>query len=171
MKIILLPLQGVKVGNQFIEFGTPKKELINMLGRPSSDSENQLFYDDLEIRIDLDDSEKIEFIEFLNGPFPEKTEVEIYGVNPFQVTSHSFIQLLSEKNNGQVDDTEEPYCYSFLESSVGIFRDSCEVDVEEMISEMKEEGTYSEHEDWILEDKEKAKYFWTIGIGSKNYYK
>jgi len=40
-----------------------------------------------------------------------------------------------------------------------------------MISEMKENGEYSENEKWILEDKAKAKYFWTVGLGKKDYYK
>ena len=133
--------------------------------------ESQLFYDHLELRIDLDNSEEIEFIEFIYGPYPENTELEIYGINPFKTGSQNLIEILTQNNNGEIDKTEEPYCYSFLESSIGIFRDSCEDDIEKMISEMKENGDYSENQEWVFEDKEKAKYFWTIGLGKKDYYK
>ena len=40
-----------------------------------------------------------------------------------------------------------------------------------MIIEMKENDEYEENKNWILEDLEKSKNFWTIGIGIKNYYK
>ena len=130
-----------------------------------------MFYDDLELRIDLDNSDKIEFIEFIYGPFPKKIEIEIYGINPFKTKSTDLIEILTEKNNGEIDLSEEPYCFAFLESSIGIFRDSCESDIDEMITELKENREYFENEKWVLEDKEKAKYFWTVGLGKKDYYK
>ena len=171
-KIILHPLKGIEFENkEILELGTSKNELIQRLGKASSGTDKQLFYDDLELRIDLDNSEEIEFIEFIYGPFPEKTEIELYGINPFKTDSHNLIEILTKNNTGEIDTTEEPYCYAFLESSIGVFRDSCEVDIEEMIAEMKENGDYSENEEWVLEDKEKAKYFWTIGLGKKDYYK
>lgn len=171
-KIILHPLKGIEFeSNKFLEFGTSKNELIKKLGKPSSGTDKQLFYDDLELRIDLDDSEKIEFIEFLYGPFPEKTEIELYGINPFNTDSHNLIKILTENNKGEIDTDEEPYCYDFLESSIGIFRDSCEVDINVIIAELKESGEYSENEEWVMEDREKSRYFWTLGLGKRDYYK
>ena len=166
------PLKGIRLeNNEIIEFGTSKFDLLKKLGMPSSEFENQFFYDDLELRIDLDNQGQIEFIEFIYGPFPEKTEIEVYEINPFKTQSFELLEVLTEKNNGHVDKSEEPYCYAFLESSIGVFRDSCESDVNEMIAEMKANGENPEQEDWVLEDKQKAKYFWTIGIGKKGYYK
>lgn len=171
-KIILHPLKGIEFeNNEILEFGTSKTALIQRFGKASRGTDKQLFYDDLELRIDIDNSEKIEFIEFIYGSFPEKTEIELYGINPFKTDCHNLIEILTKNNKGEIDTTEEPYCYAFLESSIGVFRDSCEADIEEMISEMKENGNYSENKEWVLEDKEKAKYFWTIGIGKKDYYK
>jgi len=171
-KIILHPLKGIEFKNKdIIEFGTLKTELFKKLGQPTSEFEKQLFYDNLELRIDIDDSEKIEFIEFIYGPFPEKTEIELYGVNPFDTVSDRLIEILTEHNNGQLDDSEAPYSYAFHESSIGIFRDSCESDVKEMIKEMTANGENPENEDWVAEDKQKAKYFWTVGIGRLDYYK
>lgn len=171
-KIILHPLNGIEFENkEILELGTSKTELIHRLGKASNEIDKQLFYDDLELRIDLDEYGKIEFIEFIYGPFPEKTEIELYGINPFKTDSYNLIEILTENNNGEIDNTEEPYCFSFFESSIGIFRDSCEVDINEMITEMKENGEYSENEKWVLDDKEKARYFWTVGLGKKDYYR
>lgn len=171
-KIVLHPLKGIEFeNNEVLEFGTSKLELIKRFGNATSEYDQQLFYDDLELRIDLDNEDKIEFIEFIYGPYPEKVEIEIYGINPFKTDSAALIELLSSHNKGEVDENEEPYCYAFLESSIGIFRDSCEVDMDEMLKEMKEIGAFAENEKWVLEDLEKAKYFWTVGLGKKEYYK
>ena len=40
----------------------------------------------------------------------------------------------------------------------------------ENITEMKKNNEYLENQDWLLADLDKAKYFWTIGLGEKNYY-
>ena len=171
-KIILYPLKGIEFeSKKMLELGTSKVEIIKSLGKPSSGTDKQMFYDNLELRIDIDNSKNIEFIEFIYGPFPEKTEIELYGINPFKTNSTDLIEILIENNNGEIDSSEEPYCFAFLESSIGIFRDSCESDIDEMISELKENGEYSENEEWVLDDKEKAKYFWTVGLGIKDYYK
>lgn len=171
-KIILHPLKGIEFENkEVLELGTSKTELIQRLGKASREIDKQLYYDDLELRIDLDKTDKIEFIEFIYGPFPVKTEIELYGINPFKTDSHNLVEILTEHNNGEVDFEEEPYCFAFLESSIGIFRDSCEVDIDEMITEMKEVGEYYENQKWVLDDKEKARYFCTIGLGKKGYYR
>jgi len=171
-KITLIPLKGLAFeNNETIGFGTSKARLFTLLGKPSVEFEKQLFYDDLELRIDLDRSGRIEFIEFIYGPFPEKTEIEIYGINPFKTESSELIKVLTKQNNGAVNEAEAPYCHAFLESSIGVFRDSCEADVKEVIDKMKANGEYATNEVWLNEDREKAKYFWTVGIGKKDYYK
>lgn len=70
-----------------------------------------------------------------------------------------------------IGDSEAAYCYAFHESAVGIFRDSCESDVNEMIEEMTANGENPENENWVVDGKQKAKYFWTVGIDRLDYYK
>ena len=160
----------VKKSKNHLIFKMVKTELLKKIGRPSSENGNQLFYDDYELRIDIDQYDHVEFIECIYGPFLEKTEIEINNINPFKTKSSDLIQILSEKNNGKIDQSEEPYCYAFLNSSVGIYRDSCEVDIDEMITEMKNTGEYESNKDWVLNDKEKAQFFWTVGIGKAKYF-
>ena len=171
-KIEILPLDGIVIENiGKLSLGQSKSEIEKLLGKPSDSSNlKQLFFDEYEVRIDLDKKGNAEFIEFIYGPFPEKTELSIYGVNPFQIGATKLVEILAEKNNGKIDDSEAEYCYTFQNISVGVWRQLTEQNVEESIAEMKADNEYEENKDWLNEDLNKAKNFWTIGIGVKNYY-
>jgi hypothetical protein len=171
-KIEILPLDGIEIENiGKLSLGQSKSDIENLLGKPSDSSNlKQLFFDEYEVRIDLDKKGNAEFIEFIYGPFPEKTELSIYGIDPFQIGANKLIEILTEKNNGKIDDSEAEYCYTFQNISVGVWRQLTEKTVEENIAEMKADNEYEENKDWLNEDLNKAKNFWTIGIGIKNYY-
>ena len=171
-KIEILPLDGIEIENiGRLSLGQSKSDIEKLLGKPSDSSNlKQLFYDQHEVRIDLDKKGNAEFIEFIYGPFPEKTELSIYGVNPFQIGATKLVEILTEKNNGKIDDSEAEYCYTFQNISVGVWRQLTEQNVEESIAEMKADNEYEENKDWLNDDLEKAKNFWTIGIGLENYY-
>ncbi len=171
-KIEILPLDGIVIENiGKLSLGQSKSDIEKLFGKPSESSNlKQLFFDEYEVRIDLDKKGNAEFIEFIYGPFPEKTELSIYGVNPFQIGATKLVEILAEKNNGKIDDSEAEYCYTFQNISVGVWRQLTEQNVEESIAEMKADNEYEENKDWLNEDLNKAKNFWTIGIGVKNYY-
>lgn len=173
IKIELIPLEGIHIENiGKLSLGESKTNIEKLLGEPSDNPDNiQLFYDDYELRIDLDENENVEFIEFIYGPFPESTELSIYGINPFQIGANQLIEILTEKNNGEVDNSEAGYCYIFLNNSVGVWRQITEQDVEQDIAGMKTNNEYEENKNWLEEELVKAKNFWTIGIGGKDYYK
>jgi hypothetical protein len=172
IKIEIFPLQGIEIENiGEISLGQSKSDIERLLGSSSKNSNKKhFFYDNYEFRIDLDKSERAEFIEFIYGPFPGKTQLSIYGINPFEIGANRLIKILQEENNGQTDASEADYCFAFLNISVGVWRDITEKDVEECIAEMKANNEYQENMDWLEEDLSKAKNFWTIGIGIKNYY-
>ncbi|WP_431291959.1 hypothetical protein [Pedobacter sp. P26] len=172
IRIEILPLDGIEIENiGKLSFGQSKLEIEKLLGNPSKSSNlKQLFYDQYDVRIDFDNEGNAEFIEFLYGPFPENTELSIYGINPFEIGADKLIEILAEKNNGKIDDSEAEYCYAFLNISVGIWRQLIEKGVEESIAEMKADHKYEENKDWLNEDLKRAKNFWTIGIGVKSYY-
>ena len=171
-KIEILPLDGIVIENiGKLSLGQSKSDIEKLFGKPSESSNlKQLFFDEFEVRIDLDKKGNAEFIEFIYGPFPEKTELSIYGVNPFQIGATKLVEILAEKNNGKIDDSEAEYCYTFQNISVGVWRQLTEQNVEESIAEMKADNEYEENKDWLNEDLNKAKNFWTIGIGLENYY-
>lgn len=170
-KIELIPLVGIDIEDiGEVALGTGQMEVQTILGPPSDALDGQYYYDDLELRLDFNDRGQLEFIESINGPFPEKTEISIYGLNPFKVEADELLNILSEKNSGPVDDSEAGYCYTFLNSSVGVWRQMTEEDIQEDIEAIKAEGEYEDNVDMLLEDLEKSKFFWTIGIGVKGYY-
>lgn len=172
-KITILPLEGIEIEDiGKLLLGASGKSIEELLGPPSDGSDKRrLFYNEYEFRIDLDKNNNSEFIECIGGPFPEKTDVSVYDINPFQVGAEKLIEILSEKNNGKIDDDEAEYCYTFLNIAVGVWRQCTVQDVEEDIARMKADDEYDENKNWVEEDLEKAKNFWTIGIGVKNYYK
>jgi len=171
-KIEILPLEGIDIENiGRLSLGQSKSEIEKQLGLPLIRSNNkQLFYDNYELRIDLDENGNAEFIEFIYGPFPEKTELSIYGIDPFRIGADKLVEILTVKNNGNIDLSEADYAFAFLNISVGVWRQMTEQNVIECITEMKAKNEYNENKDWLDEDFSKAKNFWTIGIGVKNYY-
>ena len=172
IRIEILPLNGIAIENVGkISLGQSRSDIEKLLGEPSGNSNGKkLFYEEYEFRIDLDKNGNAEFIEFIYGPFPQKTRISIYGIDPFQIGAAKLVAILTEKNNGKIDDTEADYCFTFLNISVGVWRQITEQNVEESIAEMKADNEYEQNKDWLEEDLEKAKNFWTIGIGVKNYY-
>lgn len=61
--IEIIPLKGVKMDNLDIDLGNDMKSIINILGEPNIQEENQLYYDRYEFRLDFDINKKLEFIE------------------------------------------------------------------------------------------------------------
>lgn len=169
-KITLRPLEGITAGDKEIDFGQTKNDIIDLLGNPDHVEENRLFYDKLDVRFDLDENGLLEFIE-CQGPYPENSEFNIYGIDPFKLQDNELLDLLTNRNNGETDDFEAPHCYSFLEISVGVWRASVPADIESTIAELKEEGTYEEAKEMMDLDLEKSKYFWTVAVGKTDYYK
>lgn len=171
-KIEILPLDGIYIENVGkILLGQSKSDIEKLLGQPSTKSSpNRLFYKDYELRIDLNKKSEIEFIEFICGPFPEKTELSLYGIDPFKVGADNLLKILAEKNNGQIDDSEADYSFAFINISVGVWRDATPEDVKESIDEAKANNEYEENKHWLEEDLIKANNFWTIGIGIENYF-
>ena len=170
-KIELVPLVGIQIeGIGPVNLGADRAEVQSVLGAPSDALDDQYYYDELELRLDFNGQGTLAFIESINGPYPEKTEISIYGVNPFQVEATELLSILSDKNAGEVDDAEAGYCYTFLNSSVGVWRQITEEDVQEEIEEIKADGEYEDNADMLLEDLKKSKFFWTIGIGVAGYY-
>lgn len=78
--------------------------------------------------------------------------------------------VLSEENQGEIDDSEDGYSYRFLNISVGIYRPSIPEDVEDMIAEANADGKPMDEAE-IEDEMKKANYWATIGIGVRDYYR
>ena len=172
--ITLLPLQGVDIENiGLLNLGSSKEDVHALLGKPSEHTDHSWFYAKHEFRIDFDDNGDIEFIEFVFGPYPERTTLSLYGHNPFELPAAELVALLTEHNqDGGIDDSDAAYCYTFAKLAVGIWREFTAEDVQESLVELSaEEDEYdADNEAWLARDLAMAKHFWTIGLGVDGYY-
>jgi hypothetical protein len=179
LQIDIKPHLGIDVKNiGEVKLGQSQKEIESFIGLPNisetiavdNTQTNRAFYDAYELRIDYNSDNEVTFIEFIYGPFPEKTELRIYGVDPFKESAERLIELLTIYNAGKIDESEAPHSYAFEKISVGIWRQSVPSDIQELIEEKKGDNTYEIDKAWVNEELEKSKHFWTIGIGRKGYY-
>ena len=159
--IEIIPLKGIKMDSIDVILGDDLESIINIIGKPDYQEESQLYYDRYEFRLDFDLNKKLEFIE-LQGPYTNRVIPLIYGVNPFELEAAELVTLLKEKNGSNIDDAEAPYCYCFRNISIGVWRQNISQ------SEIRD-ATDEERKIWIMEQN-KAKHFWTIGVGNIGYY-
>ena len=139
MKIELYPLEKIVIDGTPVFLGMKRFDVEKAIGKGQNFGDRYYYYDD-ETAIDYNENNTIEFIEFLGGIEGSLRPV-IYGISAFDTLADDLITCLKQKNNGEVDDSEQGYSYSFLNISVGVYR------------EMKN-----------------AKHWETIGIGVSGYY-
>jgi len=165
-KIIkLMPLEGILIQNSLqIRLGMSDKELYNIIGKPDNKYEQEIFYDEYDIKIELDSFNKIEYIEILSN---EIINVEIYKINPLELYADQLIDLLKGKNGDDIFVESNGIGYIFNNISVRLWRESTPDDINDIIIESKQDGVYDEMKDEIMSDLEKSKKFTTIGIGKK----
>jgi hypothetical protein len=171
--ITINPLQGLDIaGVGRVDLGQSRSDLETILGEPVSgrSDDKRSFFEEYECIIYFDDADKVEFVEFITGPFPERVQLSPFGVDPFQIGADHLVALLSEKNDGLIDGKDGGYSYSFLNISVGIWRDAKEEDLKEWVEEKKISGEYEIDRKMIEEELAKSRNFWTVGIGVSGYY-
>lgn len=168
-KIKIIPLVGIEFNGAAIGLSSSRQDVKNLLGEPYYTANDSLFYFENELRFDFDDEGKVEFIEFLGG-IDGNLQPEIYGISAFRTKADDLYDMLSEKNHGEIDDSENGYSYGFLNISVGVYRPAVLEDVEDMIREANEDGAPMDEEE-IKDEMKRADYWATIGIGVEGYYR
>lgn len=165
----LIPLTGMEWKGQMIRFGQSREQVNQILGAPDSIWDNLGYYCGTELRVEFDANDRVKFIECLAG-IDGGIQPEIYGVSAFETDAEELLEVLKRENNGPVDDSENGYSYTFLNTSVGVYREVTPEAVEEMVRElMNVELTALGHID--LESENRRAHHWeTIGIGEKDYY-
>lgn len=113
----IIPLIGIKIGNKSINFLYSKEEVKLVLGRPYSVHRNSYYYFNNELRIDFNKRGLVEFIEILSG-IDGKIQPKIYGAKAFQIEADALYKILKTKNGDEIDDSENGYSYSFLNTSI-----------------------------------------------------
>lgn len=165
----LLPMEGLRLGEQLLPLAASKEQAEALLGPAEEFQGDQWYYAESELRLDFDQSGRLEFIEFLGG-LEGRLQPTIYGLPAFQTGAGELIEELTRRNNGPVDNHEQGYSYAFLNISVGVYRSILPKDVQEMIAEMEADGIPTLNNPNLELDKRRAEHWETIGIGLSGYY-
>ena len=169
MYIELFPLEKAVVDGKVISLGMEKSVVEELLGT-GEQFDNRSFYFESNFCIEYDQDEKVAFIEVTCDPNGLVTPI-IYGADAAKSDAEQILQLLKEKNGGEIDDSENGYSYGFYQLSVGIYREMTPDDYNELVDEMKANGVPIENNPDLQADFWKATHWATIGIGIKNYYR
>lgn len=168
MNIEIYPLDKVVIDGVSVCLGMEQTAVEAAIGKGQFIG-NRYYYYNNDMAIDFIDG-KVEFIEFLGG-IDGSLHPWIYGVSAFDTSAEELIKILEQKNNGEVDDSEQGYSFAFLNISVGVYRELRPSDVAEMIEEMKAEGISAENNEDVANEMRKADHWATIGIGAVGYYR
>lgn len=169
--IEIMPLIGIKWGNNAINILDSASQVKSILGEPESTFKKSYYYFNSDLRIDFNENNCVEFIEFLGG-INGKLQPIIYGIKAFETDADNLYDILKKNNNGEIhDELGMGYAYSFLNISVGIFRERTPTQIKEIMDEMMKEGIDIQGNEELEEEKQKAFHWATIGIGGKGYYK
>lgn len=161
------PLVGIEWEDKCLRLGDTEEQVRAVLGEPESGED--FFYFDSDLAIRFDENQTVAFIEFIGG-IDGAIQPEIYGVRAFEEDADMVFGLLREKNGDAIDDSEADYCYAFLNTSVGVYRDSTPKDVADMILEIQKKGLDPATHENVKLEKKLAQHWSALGIGKQGFY-
>lgn len=168
MKIDIYPLDKVVFDGVPVSLGMERSAVENAIGAGQLIGKRYYYYNN-ELAIDYNGNGTVEFIEFLGGSEGYLQPI-ICGVSAFGTDAEELVELLKQKNDGEITDTEQGYSYSFSNISVGVYREIRPSDILEMIEEMKADGIPTEDNEDLAADMRRANHWATIGVGVAGYY-
>ena len=169
MNIEIYPLEKIVIDGVSIYLGMDQSAVETAIGKGQLTGKRYYYYDNA-MAIDYSENKTVEFIEFLGG-IDGSVHPVIYGVSAFDTLADELVNLLRQKNDGEIDDSEQGYSFFFLNISVGVYRERRPSDVMEMIEEMKADGIPTEDNEDVAAEMRKANHWATIGVGVVGYYK
>ena len=168
MNIEIYPLEKIIIDGVSIYLGMEQSAVESAIGKGQLAGKRYYYYN-TEMAIDYSENKTVEFIEFLGG-IDGSVHPVIYGVSAFDALADELANLLRQKNDGEIDDSEQGYSLAFLNISVGVYRERRPSDVMEMIEEMRADGIPTENNEDVAEEMRKANHWATIGVGVGGYY-
>lgn len=168
MNIEIYPLEKVVVDGVSICFGMQQSAVETAIGKGKIVGKRHYYYNS-DMAIDYSNDKEVEFVEFLSG-IDGSLRPTIYGVSVFDTNADELADFLKQKNNGEVNDSEQGYSFSFVNISIGVYRETRPTDVLDMIEEMKADGIPTEDNEDVADELRKANHWSTIGAGIVGYY-
>ena len=169
MNIELFPLEKAVVDGQSIPLGANRASVEEVLGT-GEQVDNRTYYFGNNLCVEYDEAKRVSFIEVSCNSPKSPVTATIYGEDITKNGADSILQILTEKNHGEMEN-ENGYSYTFFNLSVGVYRELTLDDYKELIEEMNTNGTPVEGNPDAKADFWKSTHWATIGIGTKNYYR
>ena len=107
IKAIINPLEGIILDDKKILMGMSKSEVISLLGNADI-WESCYYYFDNELAIDFDESDKVQFIDFLGGK-NGCIKPYIYGMAAFDSNADDLVEVLKSHNSDRIEDDGNGY--------------------------------------------------------------
>ena len=169
MNIELYPLDKAVIDGQNITLGANKASIEEVLGA-GEEVDNRTYYFGGNLYVEYDQAKRASFIEVSCGNPESPVTATIYDEDITKSGADRILQILTEKNHGEVEN-ENGYSYTFFNLSVGVYREITPDDYKELIEEMKANGVPVEGNPDVEADFWKSTHWATIGIGTSNYYR
>lgn len=162
----LIPLVGIEWNGQTVSFGCGGDAVERVMGIPREKRGRQWFYPDL--RVDFDEGERLEFIEFLGGAAGEWSP-ELFGLDVFRTPAEELCAVL-ESRAGEAEDEDGGYTFLYPSLSIGLYREVSPADIEQLVRAISRiDLTTLGHVD-LAGEQRRAEFWETVGIGKENYY-
>ncbi len=165
-QLIVTPLEGVSWKSGEIRLGIPEYELRNVHVNHEK-YENSYYYDSRNLRVDIDEKQEVEFIEFSRDSDGMLQPV-LCNVAVFAEEVNVVLRQLEK--HGTIEEWENGHMYVLPELDVALWRERTEADIEGFIEDMKADGIAVEGNPDVKEEWKFAKYFQTVSIGRKGYF-
>jgi len=167
MHIEIFPMDRIVIDGTAIRFGMEQSAVEAAIGSGQRIGARQ-YYFNCEMAIDYRDG-KVDFIEFSAGLDGALRPV-IYGASAFDTEADALLEILMQKNDGPIGDTERGHSYQLHNISIGLYREAIPEDIREMVKEAADFGNpMSDGE--IRDEMRKAEHWASLGVGAPGYYR
>lgn len=160
MKVQIEVGKGIQCDGIEIMFGNSISSVVKAVGEVDKYKDNYYFYES-SLLVHVDSNNCIDEIEIRNDE-EHSHVVMLNGTNIFSEMKDVVIELIVRLNQSPAED--ELGTYEAKRIGLAYSFSMTDEEIEEMISEAKEEGTYEEMKEEIEADIKRAKYLQTISI-------
>jgi hypothetical protein len=165
-KIHLMTQAGLKIdGIGQINFGDTKQQVTAILGpfEAFANDDPRVCYPNYGFFADFNKtSGKLEAVEFWNDAQKNVAAVYFDDTEVLQTEAQKILTMLTQKN-------QAPAVEGWFYNIDVIYSGGNPANALAIIAQYKQDGSFEESKDFLLQDLEKANYFSSFGIGYKGY--
>ncbi len=168
MNIELIPLERFIINGSSIPLGASRTDVETLLGK-GYPLGNRRYYFENQMSLEYDTENALCFLEISND-IDGALRPTIDGIPVFETSADRFSDCLRQKNHGKSQVLENGHTVIFSGLGIGLYRERTPHEVAEYIEDCKAHNIPVDDNEDILEEKRKAEFFATIGMGIYGYY-